>query len=104
MATTITNSGICGFTTTVMATSDDDEEVTLSIESTCPNYAKLGDDLTVVDAFEVGFAKVGEGPVFDACRTYCKHPACPVPNGIIKAVEVAAHLALPHGASIEARA
>ncbi len=100
MATTVTCSGICGFVTTVTAVSDDDDEVELSIESTCPNYARLGDDLKVVDALEVGFAKVGEGPIFDACRTYCKHPACPVPNGIIKAVEVASHLALPHDTSI----
>jgi hypothetical protein len=29
------------------------------------------------------------------------HPACPVPSGILKAIEVAAGLALPKDASIK---
>jgi hypothetical protein len=32
---------------------------------------------------------------------HCKHAACPVPSGIIKAVEVASGLALPKDASIQ---
>ena len=32
---------------------------------------------------------------------HCKHAACPVPSGIIKAIEVAAGLALPKDAHIE---
>jgi hypothetical protein len=32
---------------------------------------------------------------------HCKHAACPVPSGIIKAVEVASGLALPKNASIQ---
>jgi hypothetical protein len=31
---------------------------------------------------------------------HCKHAACPVPSGIIKAIEVASGLALPKDASI----
>jgi hypothetical protein len=34
---------------------------------------------------------------------HCPHPACPVPSGILKAVEVAAGLALPRDASIVIR-
>jgi hypothetical protein len=34
---------------------------------------------------------------------HCKHAACPVPSGIVKAVEVASGLALPKDASIKVR-
>jgi hypothetical protein len=32
---------------------------------------------------------------------YCSHAACPVPVGIIKAIEVEAHLALPADVTIK---
>jgi hypothetical protein len=38
--------------------------------------------------------KAGEGKVYELCRKYCKHAACPVPSGIIKAIEVSCGLAL----------
>jgi hypothetical protein len=32
---------------------------------------------------------------------HCQHASCPVPSGIIKAIEVASGLALPKDASIQ---
>jgi hypothetical protein len=32
---------------------------------------------------------------------HCKHTSCPVPSGIVKAVEVASGMALPKDASIK---
>jgi len=44
----------------------------------------------------------GEGPkTLLLAAKHCKHAACPVPSGIIKAIEVAAGLALPKDASIQ---
>jgi hypothetical protein len=43
----------------------------------------------------------GRGPVtLELARVHCLHPACPVPAGIIKAVEVEAGMALPKDAAI----
>jgi len=93
--------GICGLCTTVIATSEDEQNAQLKIVSECPNFKKMETELTQADAYVECFAKVGEGKIYETCRKYCKHSACPVPCGIIKAVEVACGLALPKDATIE---
>jgi hypothetical protein len=87
-------SGICGFTTTVEA-HQDGRTVKLNITSDCSAIQRLAEELTEVDPFrEISFR--GEGPrTLKAGAKYCRHPACPVPVGIIKAIEVEAGLALP---------
>ena len=101
MAKATIEAGICGFTTEVEALpTDDSRRVTLAITSGCSAIQKLAEHLTEVDPFQE-FTFRGEGP--QALRLgaqYCDHPACPVPVGIIKAVEVTAQLALPAGVTI----
>lgn len=95
------NPGICGLPTKVTANSEDGQTVSLSIQSSCPNIQLFADKLTEVDAFEVCFARFSESPVYQAMEKSqagdknFRHAACPVPSGIIKAVECAAGLALP---------
>lgn len=94
--------GICGMTATIKATSTDQfGPVTLEIESDCPHVQKLASELTEVNPFEeIGFR--GEGPkTLRLAAKHCKHAACPVPSGIIKAVEVASGLALPKEVKID---
>jgi len=95
------NAGVCGFITLVRAESEDLETAQLEIKSDCPNYKALEKELTEVDGFSECFGKLGEGEIYAICRKYCKHAACPVPSGIIKAVEAACGLALPRNASFE---
>ncbi len=94
------HSGICGFTTHVEATlSADGRHVSLTISSDCPAVRKLAAELAEVDAFrEITYR--GEGPRILELARALHHPGCPVPAGIIKAVEVAAGLALPAPATI----
>ena len=72
----------------------------LAIDSDCDAIQRMSQELTEVDPFqEITFR--GEGPRALQIRAkYCYHPACPVPVGIIKTVEVEAGLALPAAASI----
>ncbi len=100
MARAEITSGICGFTATVQA-SQEGRKVKLDIQSECKAIQALAAELTEVDAFqEISFR--GEGPrALKAGAKHCYHPACPVPVGIIKAVEVEAGLALPAEARIE---
>ncbi len=99
MASAEIDSGICGFCTTIRSRSDG-SVVRLEIESTCPHVNELGEHLTEVDPWrEISFR--GEGPLtFRLAAEHLAHPACPVPAGIIKAIEVEARLALPKDASI----
>jgi hypothetical protein len=88
--------GICGFVTQVEAHAEDDgQTVRLRIDSTCEYVRNLAEQLTEVDAFqEISFRRTGPRTL-QLAPQYLKHPACPVPAGIIKAIEVAAGLALP---------
>jgi hypothetical protein len=93
-------SGVCGFSATVR-TKMNGARVELSIESDCDAIQRLGEELTDVDPWqEITFR--GEGPAsLGMGAKHCYHPACPVPVGIIKAVEVEAGLALPRDATIK---
>jgi hypothetical protein len=100
LSTAKITSGICGFTAVVQARQEG-RKVKLDIESECQAIQALAAELTEVDPFqEISFR--GEGPrTLKAGARHCYHPACPVPVGIIKAVEVEAGLALPAEARIE---
>ena len=101
MSKTIIDPGICGFTTTVEVTTASKRNCSVNIESECPHIQKLASVLTEVDPFkEISFR--GEGPtVLKLGMEYCSHPACTVPVGIIKAIEVEAGLALPRNVIIQ---
>jgi hypothetical protein len=61
----------------------------------------LAEELTQVDPFkEISFR--GEGPLtLRLAAKHCRHAACPVPIGIIKAVEIEAGLAVPADVTIK---
>lgn len=100
MAKVTIDAGICGYTTVVNTHMDGDDCV-VEITGGCDDMKKLAKELTRVDPFgEISFR--GAGPLtLQLLAKQCKHPACPVGAGIIKAVEVAAGLALPKDASIK---
>ena len=90
MSKSVIQSGICGFTTEVVACAD----------SRACSLKGLAKELRQVDPMEE-ITYQGKGPLtLRLAREHCPHPACPVPAGIIKAVEVEAGLALPKDAII----
>jgi hypothetical protein len=91
--------GICGFVAEVKAKMEGDL-CALDIACECEPVQEMAKELTQVDPMtEIGFH--GDGPqVLKMFAKHCPHPACPVPSGILKAVEVAAGLALPKDATI----
>jgi Family of unknown function (DUF6951) len=100
MAKAEIGAGICGFTTTVEAQANGDV-VDLTIQSECKGIQRLAEQLKQVDPLrEITYR--GEGPlVLATAAQACKHPACPVPSGIVKVIEVAAGLALPADVTIK---
>ena len=95
-------SGICGMITEIRATSQDQTGlVNLDINTRCESIQNLAGELKVVNPLEEISFK-GEGPnTLRMAAKHCKHTACPVPSGIIKAIEVASGMALPEDAKIE---
>ena len=92
--------GICGFKTTIQTKSADDV-VRLEIKSDCAAITRLAGQLKEVDPYQEITYRRGGPLTLQMSAKYCSHTACPVPVGIIKAVEVEAGLALPMNATIK---
>ncbi len=93
-------SGACGFHT-VIETTQDGRVCKVAIQSECAAIQRLANELTEVDPFqEISFRR--KMPLtMEMAAKFCSHAACPVPVGIIKAVEVESKLALPVDVSIK---
>lgn len=87
--------GICGFPIIIHASSEDMQNVKITLNTGCPNLKGINEELQNIDAFKVCFSKIGEGDIYEITKKYIPHAACPVPSAIIKAIEIAAGLALP---------
>jgi hypothetical protein len=92
--------GICGFNTLVKATKNG-EIITLDIQSECQAIQKLSANLKEVDPYDEMSFRRSMPATHQAAHQYCTHAACPVPAGILKAVEVEAGLALPKDVTIK---
>ncbi|NLV32337.1 MAG: hypothetical protein GXY47_14410 [Acidobacteria bacterium] len=87
-------SGACGMTTKVTATMEG-KVCRLEIESSCKAIQAIAAELGEVDPYrEISFRQ-GLPRILEMGHKHCFHTACPVPVGILKAVEVAAGLNLP---------
>jgi len=94
------HSGICGFTSVVVATMNA-KVCNLVVSSDCKDIQRLAEDLKQVNPFhEISFRQ-SIPQTIQLGMQYCSHAACPVPIGIIKAIEVEAQLALPADVSIK---
>jgi hypothetical protein len=92
--------GVCGFSTVVEA-SLEGKTYQIAVSSDCEAIQRLGQELTQVNPYqEISFRRAMPQTLQLGAK-YCTHAACPVPVGIIKAVEVEASLALPADVSIK---
>lgn len=99
MAKAEIRAGICGFKTRV-ETKTVGDMVRVVVTSECKAIQRMAEHIEEVDPFRE-FTFRGMGPqTFEAAEQYCSHAACPVPVGIIKAVEIEAGLALPADVTI----
>ena len=86
--------GACGFTTTVDAAMNG-RACQLTIESDCKAIQKMAAELTEVDPYKEISSRRSVPKTLEMGIKHCTHAACPVPVGIIKAVEIEAGLNLP---------
>ena len=95
MATVDVKPGICGFNTHIEATADASFNVSIEITSECSHIRELAEQLTELSVFEELRRPINETSVYRVAATCEVHVACPVPSAILKAIEVAADMALP---------
>ncbi len=92
--------GNCGFAATVEATMDG-TVCKLAITSECQAIQRLAQELKQVNPYkEISFRRAMPETLQKGAQ-FCTHAACPVPVGIIKAVEIEAGLALPTDVTIK---
>lgn len=92
--------GACGYTTTVVASKNGDK-VEIALQSECKAITRMGSELTEVSPFQEISTRRGMPLTLEMGHKHCTHAACPVPVGIIKAIEVESGLNLPVDASIK---
>ena len=95
MATVHVTSGICGFEAQIQSSASDVTSMTREIRSGCPRIRQLAEQLTRVSALEEIGLPITETSTYKAANRCSVHGACAVPSAILKAIEVAAGLALP---------
>ena len=94
MTRVVVDAGICGFCTTVEATRTGKRRVSIVVGSDCEAVAEMNGQLQDMDWLEA-LGPLTNSAVWDCACQHLKHPCCPVPIGILKAIEVELDLALP---------
>ncbi len=102
MVNATVKAGVCGFTTRITATSEDEQHVVLQVVSDCEKIRRLAAAIPPLDSYkeiEAGH----DGDLMTTVRGNMKGccAGCIVPGGIFKAMQVAAGLALPQEAAIK---
>lgn len=92
--------GICGFNTVVIAEKMKAKKIRFTIVTDCEMVRVMGEEIKELDIM-VSFSGFLDNPVCRAASKHLRHVTCPVPCGILKALEVEAGLALPKNVSIE---
>jgi hypothetical protein len=93
------NSGICGFSVTIKAKKVKDKKIQITLDTDCDMVKQMNKDISKID-IRAAFAGHLSNPVHMSAARHLKHVACPVPTGILKAIEVEAGVCLPEDVSI----
>ena len=100
-AKVVVDAGVCGHKATITAEKTSGYNVQVAIESDCPHVQKIAPEPLEVDAVKQIGLRGGLPSLLEGAYACCAHAACPVPSGVVKAVEVAAGLALPGDVSMK---
>lgn len=100
MTTVIIHAGACGFTVKVTAEKGKERTIKLTLDTACEMVQKMAAEIATVERMA---ALVGhrDNAVYQSAARHLKHVACPVPSGILKAIEAEAGMNVPKDARIE---
>ncbi len=99
MTKVVVNSGACGFTVTVTAKKSRDKKIHLTIETECEMVKKMAEEIPELDMMSV-FTRLFDNPVYRSAAKNIRHVTCPVPGGILKAMEAESGFAVPKDVTI----
>lgn len=99
MTKVIIHPGICGFSVTVTVNKQQDRKAAVSFDTECEMVLNMLQDISLLD-MRAAFTGILNNPVYRSASMHLKHAACPVPAGILKALEVEFGLCLPREVTI----
>ncbi len=89
------SSGACGYTSVIKVHALDKKRVHINIITACRMVQSLNEELAVIDWTKGVFDRFCDSLIYRAANDKLKHTDCPVPMGIIKAIQVEIKGALP---------
>jgi hypothetical protein len=94
--------GVCKMNTIIIAQGDEETGmVVLNVTSDCPNVLKMAWGLKPICPYTEVDAEMNKTEVYKLASEALPHAACPVPCGMMKAVEVAGGLGLKRDVTIK---
>lgn len=100
MTKVIINPGICGFSVAVTVNRKKNRKAAISIDTECEMVLSMVDDISLLDT-RASFTGYLNNPVYRSAAMHLQHVACPVPMGILKALEVEMGLCIPKEVTIK---
>jgi len=95
MAVVTVDPGNCKFTARIEAAADSEGSFRVTVASACPRVREFAGAIASLSATCAAGWKCAEFFVYQPAAKANLHPACPVPVAALKALEVAAGLAMP---------
>jgi len=92
--------GSCGFVINLSVKKDSKNTVILKLDTECKMLKQINQELETIQIIEA-LKGLTDNPVFKAASKHLKHPSCPVPFAILKAIETELGLALSKDVKIK---
>ena len=99
MTKVVVKAGACGFTSVIRADKGRERSVDIAVESGCAMVQKMAAEIASLGRRDA-LLGILSNPVYLAAGRHLKHPACPVPAAVLKALEVEAGLNVKKDATI----
>lgn len=94
------DSGACKRTTLITAVGDDMGIVNVTLDTDCEYIQKLIPHLVPITSYMEVEAPICTTTIYKLATEHLPHAACPVPCGVMKAIEVAGGMGLKKNVSI----
>ena len=96
------DAGVCKFKTVITARANPDTGmVDIDIQSDCANILKMSWSIKPICPYTEVEIPIIESEIYKIASDAIPHTACPVPCGVVKAIEVAGGLGLKRDVSIK---
>ena len=99
MTTVVVDAGVCGFSTKVEIYRLSARTVSVVLTSDCEMVSQVAEQIRELD-WQDTLRESKDSLVYKSALQCIKHTSCPVPLGIIKAIEVEVGVALPKDVAI----